>query len=261
MTNDQQVSVTIVDDEAHGRRYVRELVESDPRFLVLCEYPDGASAIAGIQAAAPNVLFLDIEMPGLGGIEVLQAITPGAPIVVIVSAFSDYAIQAFEYQVLDYIAKPIDPQRFKSSLNRVYHRFQEWQLVDQASRPVHAQKASPEVAQPSAMALDSVQGTIRFYPQDVLFLESAGNYVKVQLLDQGYLVRETLTSLVARFGQSEFLRVHRCFAVNLQHVRQMTTTAQGKAEIILFSGDSIPVSRHRLRQVKSQLRDQASDGN
>ena len=254
MTELNCVSVIVADDELHSRRYLCELIELDPRFELLAQCSDGRSMINSCRKLAPAAIFLDIEMPRLSGFDVLKELSgkDQMPIVVVASAFSEYAIQAFNCEVFDYLTKPINPPRFEHTLNRVFRRYQEKLLVAAASTTQTSESSSPtmpEEGNAKKKLLRTVHGQLFYSEQEIHFLESAGNYVKVAFLNEMHLVRETLANLFEELESPSFLRVHRSYVINLRHLRKLSTTASGQVELLTDGGEVIPVSRNRRKSV------------
>ena len=233
------ISVLIVDDEPYSREYIRELVERDFRFEVVGESGCANSGIRNFSESRPDVIFLDIEMPGLGGFELVKSIKKNLPIVVVVSAFSKYAVQAFDFAIFDYLTKPVDTDRFAKTIERVAKRFFERQLLDTVGRSETS----------SSRVLNTVNGQLICRDSEIQHFECAGNYVKIKLASESHLVRDTLVNLFEDFCSPEFVRVHRSFVVNMQHIRKLTTCRSGQAKLLMRNGDTVPVSRSRRKEV------------
>ncbi len=248
MTTDKLVSVLIVDDEPLSRDLVRRQVGLDSRFQVAAECGSGEEAVA-LCGSSIDVVFLDIEMPGMDGFGFLMNADLKNTIIVIVSAFSDYAMAAFKWEVFDYIIKPVDSERFAHTLNRVFRRHQERLFFSDSTSGPTDQPQQPEKAQSAKKSLNTFVGRVLVSVDEIQFLESSRNYVKVRTENESYLVRETLVRLIDYLGVADFSRVHRSFAVNLKHVCKVSVNTASRTELLLSCGESIPVSKSRRKLV------------
>lgn len=249
--NSRRWSVLLADDEPLARRGLVQHLERHPDFEVVGESGDGANAVERVLALRPDVLFLDVEMPELDGFEVLEALSPDErPLVVFVTAFDRYAVQAFDAHALDYVVKPIDPARLDETLARVRDELGratsdallrlERRLEDLLER-VHTDRRGPE-----RIALRAA-GSLQLVPQDEIdWVEAADNYVRVHTGGRVHLARQTLGRLERRLDPSRFQRVHRSAIVRLAAVREVVTLSGGEAIVRLADGTDVPVSR-RLR--------------
>ncbi len=249
--------VLVADDEPHSRRYVCALVERDSRFQVAEVCDSGHAAIAKVQDNPVDVMFLDIQMPGLDGFAVIDAIGDIKPLIVFVTAFGEHALRAFEYQAFDYVKKPIDPTRFASVLDRLCRRLNEGRS-DTSQLPVPDARVNATTSAKTHIPIKKVLNAVR---QDVLYqeselqvVESSGNYVSVRVNNETFLVRTTLEHFCQDLDPAIFVRVHRSFVVNIQSVRRMQYGKFGSAELYLADGYIVPVSRGRRSEVAKILR-------
>ena len=258
MTGENLYSVLVADDELPSRQYVCELVKQDPRFRVVAVCDSGQSTVTETQKFQLDAVFLDIQMPGMDGFEVLEAIQDSNPLVVFVTAYSDYALRAFEYEAFDYVKKPINPTRFSQVLDRIHQRVAEKKAVNsklpQVSSTGDTKTISASAIQQGKKVLNAVRQDLIYQECDIQFVESASNYVNVRINDESYLVRESLENFCSRLSSPDFVRVHRSFVVNVQWVRKMRYGKSGTAELDLADGHVVPVSRSRRNKVTDILR-------
>jgi len=222
------LSVCIVDDEPPARRALEWLLshETDLRVVGMCG--DGGAAVTMIKTHRPDLVFLDVQMPGGDGFDVLSALDRQPPAVVFVTAFDTYAVRAFDVRATDYLVKPFSDERFALVLSRV--------------REVLTQR--PPAAGP--LVVRDGHRTYVLPCDDIEWIEAEDYYVRIHAGAQQPLVRRTLQSLLDSLEALGFIRVHRSAAVNLAHVRQVRPLPGGDAEVVLASGQIVRLSRsHR----------------
>ena len=253
MASPVNLRAIIADDEPLARERVRHLLRSHPDIEVVAECEDGPAAVTAVGEHRPDLLFLDIQMPGLDGFGVLEALDPARlPTVIFTTAWDQHALRAFDAHALDYLLKPFKPARFSEALQR--------------ARDLHARRdAGAEtrrllglLEQRSARHLSRLPvkngEKITFVKAaDIECIESAGNYVVVHSEGREHVIRETLSELEAQLDPSRFLRVSRGAIVNLDHVRELQPLFKGDHVVILESGRSVPMTRG-LREIERALR-------
>ena len=230
-------TAVLVEDEPLAQRRLRELLRDVPWLRLTGEAGNGRDAIATIDELRPDLVFLDVQMPGLSGFDVIDAIgRDRMPALVFTTAFDQYALRAFEAHALDYLLKPFGEERLSASLDR-------------AAAMIRGKRADPGVRSfleqmaPSQHFVVRTPGRIVFLPlSEVDWIEAAGNYVYVHAGRERHLIRGTLKSMEARFD-SHFARIHRSAIVNLERVCELTPRAHGDCEIVLRGGARLPVSR------------------
>ena len=240
--NDQW-SVLVVDDEPPIRAELRYLLEQDERIGSVDEAGGGTQAVEKILASRPDVLFLDIQMPGTSGIKLAETLsnlkTP--PVVVFVTAFAEYAATAFELDAVDYVLKPVETKRLEKALDKV-------------AAAMSARTPSP--AAERVMRLSVERGGKRaFIPvSDIVYIEAKADYSSVITCAGSYLVNESISSLERRLAPQGFMRVHRSFLVNLDDVHDVEVSRSGLMDLKVERVDaSVPVSRRRASEVKARL--------
>ena len=243
----------IVDDEPLARQTLRLLVAREPDFQIAAECTHGASAIECITATNPDVLFLDVQMPGMGGLEMLQRIgTDIVPLTVFVTAYDKYALQAFERHAFDYLLKPFSDERFAAVLDRLRRRLRE---RDQARAADHlrAMLAEPDTAQKrSLLARDGARTFILPY-DDIVWIEAEDYCARIHLRDRDVLVRDSLRSLREQLPSAQFVRIHRSAIANVAAIRSLEPAASGDQRITLSDGTMLRVSRTHRAQVFDAL--------
>ena len=225
------IRVLIVDDEAPARSKLVRLLAADPRFTVVGEAADGLAAVAMIEELAPALVILDVQMPGLTGFEVLDAIGPDAcPQIIFSTAFDQYAIAAFDAAAIDYLLKPYDAARFQRALDRAADRPALTRLTG-ALRPIErllVKRAG--VLEPVRLA-------------DVRRITAEDKHVRLHTAGGEHVVRQTLRALEARLDPARFVRVHRSEIVALDAVAKLEPWTHGDALLVLVDGSTVVLSR------------------
>lgn len=222
----------IADDEPAARRGVRQLLAPFAEFTVAGECRNGEEVLAALDELQPHVVFLDIQMPGTDGFEVIRRRTPERmPLVVFLTAYDEYALPAFEAQALDYLVKPVAESRFAATMRRVARQLQ--------GAPGHA--PGVVVTTPSGMQVLPLG--------DIEWIEAADNYARLWIGRRSYLIRQSLRELETRLQAHGFARAHRRALVRLDCIRALSGE-----RAILTSGASIPVSRRQRPAFVAALR-------
>ncbi len=239
------IRVMIVDDEALGREAVRAQLQDQPDVTVTAECGSGKEAIRQIETLRPDVVFLDVQMPRTDGFDVLKQVGDRMPTTVLVTAYDQYALRAFDTHALDYVLKPLDPDRFARTLERVRKRVAE---IRAGSRETGLRELVEELSirRPTSqrIVLKATGRLLYLEPDELDYVESAGNYLKVHVDREVYLLRETMSGLCERLDPARFVRIHRSFIVNTHHVREVRLLPGGSDyEIVLRSGVQLPVGR------------------
>jgi two-component system LytT family response regulator len=261
----------IVDDEPLARRGIRQLLAPYPDIVVVGEARDGREAVRALATVKPDLVFLDIQMPGLDGFGVLRVHgVERMPVTVFVTAHDDFAVKAFEAEALDYLVKPISEARFGATIARVRERMRVSDAVvlagrlsallrsaagqdHQSDRPRRTKRSGAMIAVPTATGQLLIDG------DDIDWIESEDYYAGIHAGGKRYRVRESLSALESRLDPARFVRVHRSAIVRLDQVRELIVDPSPEAEavVVLRDGTRLPVSRRRLSQVKALLRPQA----
>jgi two-component system LytT family response regulator len=237
--------VLIVDDEPIARRGIRQQLRGEADLEVIGECGDGAAAIDAITELAPDLVFLDIQMPEVGGFDVVEAIgVARMPAVIFVTAYDEHALRAFDVHAVDYVLKPIDRHRFRTAVERARRRLAH--APGQLDRRIAA--ALEELGRPAhdyakRLAIKGDGRVILVDVDEVDRLETAGNYVEVHSGARHHLVRETMASLEARLDPARFVRVSRSSIVNADRVRELQPMFNGDFVVVLRDGTKVAGSR------------------
>ena len=249
--------VLIVDDEPLARQRVKDLLAEAPDMALVGECRNGHEAIAAIGAERPDLVLLDVQMPGPDGFGVLRAIAPEhTPAVIFVTAHREFAVQAFESNALDYLLKPFDRERFRTSLARARDR----------RRTVPATLAPELLARLESLSLRQepkpyvtrlvakVGWRMRFLPvEDIDYLSAEGNYVAVHVGKESHLTRETMAALEEKLDPKQFLRAHRSFIVRMDRIAEVEPLPPGEYVFILRDGTRLTSGRSYRAQVQRAL--------
>ncbi|MDF2772322.1 MAG: LytTr DNA-binding region [Geminicoccaceae bacterium] len=265
------IRALIVDDEPLARRGIRQLLEAADDISVVGECRNGRDALAALDSLAPDLVFLDVQMPELDGFEVVKARGPARmPYVVFVTAYDEFAVKAFETHALDYLVKPVNEARFAAALDRVRERMRFAEalalsrrigdlLAAQARRggPV-ALDAEPRLTSAIAPArrliVPTSTGDLVLDVDEIDWIQAEDYYAAVHARGRRHLIRESLASLEQRLDPTRFARVHRSAIVRLDRVREMRSAGAGEAVLLLRDGTRVPVSRRRKEQVSALIR-------
>lgn len=254
--------VLVVDDEPLAREVAVSLLRRDPEVASVVECEDGVSARQMIEEGRPDIVFLDVEMPGLGGVELAEQFQGGGPVVVFITAFSRYAVEAFDLAATDYVLKPYSDDRFLEALGRAKRRVRERRLGELAHQMAGVAAELQQVEPGAQVAADSTQylqrlsikqgdRTIVLRAEEIVWIEAQDYCVTVHSTRGHHLVRASLTSLEGRLSPETFVRTHRMAIVNLAHVRE--TEDRDGLRLVLSEGTQVGVSRSRRSHVESVL--------
>jgi two-component system LytT family response regulator len=230
--------VLIVDDERPARDKLRRLLAQEADISAIEEARDGVEALERVASFAPDVIFLDIQMPEVGGFDVAASLPSPAPLIVFVTAYDAYAIRAFDANAIDYLLKPYDQQRLQRAVQRVRERH----AAQQARGTVPA-AAPVEPVLPVRQLLINERGATRIVKvDDIEWIETADNYVVLHTPSGQPLLRQTLAGLLDKLGPA-FQRCHRRAAVRLERVARIEVDDKGDGELLLHGGARVPLSR------------------
>lgn len=256
------IRVLIIDDESLARDTIRLLLEDHAEFDIVGECKDGVEAVEAIRANKPDLVFLDIQMPGKNGFDVVEAVgAEHMPVVIFATAYDQYALQAFEAHALDYLLKPYDDERFEKALDRAVKRIKEQQigaLGSELMSLVEERRTEREAAEPdSATLLERIMIKERdalFFVkvEDIDWIEAAGDYVGLHVGKKNHLLRESMTGMEARLDARRFVRIHRSTIVNVERIKELRPYFHGDYIVYLKDGTELRLSRrywNRLEQV------------
>ena len=243
------LKILIADDEAPARqKLLNFLAEENPPAHVM-EAADGDEAVKKIRSEQPDLVLLDIQMPGKTGFEVIETIgVEHMPEVIFVTAYDEFALQAFIVQAVDYLLKPFDRERFQKALHRAME-----QIRLKNSQSEILEKLLGEVRQKQTYLdrlMVSVGNRYVLLPvSEILYLQADDKYVEIHTSDKKHLLRETLTDLEAKLDPTRFARIHRSCIVNLDAIRQLTPRSHGDYWVELTNGERLVMSRRYREQV------------
>lgn len=245
------IRALIVDDEPLAREKIRNLLSREPNVSVLGECANGEEALVAIRRDRPDAVFLDVQMPGLSGIQVLEKLGSDAPpAVVFVTAFDQFAVSAFEFHAVDYLLKPVDRERFKLAMERVAKRVASHKPDDlQAKIGAMIADMKAGAKQPERIPIKN-NGKILFVNiSDIDWIASADNYVELHVGTHSYLLRETMNSISQRLPADHFVRVSRTAIVNVSRVQELQPLFHGEYSIHLKTGAKVTLSRSHRDQL------------
>jgi two-component system LytT family response regulator len=253
----RQLSAVVVDDEPPARRTLELLLARERDIDIVAACADGASAARAILERQPDLVFLDIQIPGGDGFEVLRRIPAGRrPAVAFVTAFDEYAIKAFDAHAVDYLLKPFSDERFATMVERMRQAVR-LQRVDEIERRLNAMieaTAAATVTLSGQLVVRDGHRTLVFRFPEIEWIEAEDYYVRIHAGARRPLVRRSLQSLAAELEPVGFARVHRSAIVNLEHVREIRPAAGGDHEVVLSTGAVVRLSRSMKDDVAVRLR-------
>lgn len=234
----------IVDDEPAARRGIRRLLSREPDFVIVGECGDGLEATAAVRELEPDLVFLDVQMPELNGFGLIEAIgIERFPVLIFVTAYDEFTLQAFDVRALDYLLKPIDPERFQRSIARARAQLQTGAagqiqqqlltLLHQLQRPGHLER----------LAIKLADRTLIVEVENIDWIESADNYVRIHTQEASYLLHETLAAMEQKLDPNSFRRIHRSRIVNLKKIKELHPLFHGEFVIVLKSGAKLTSGR------------------
>ena len=242
----RKIRTVIVDDEPLAREGVRMMLEEDSEISVVAECANGREALAAISEQQPDLIFLDVQMPEMGGFEVLKAVgAQQSPQVIFVTAYDKYALQAFEAHALDYLLKPFTVKRFNEALKRA-----KTQIQNEQNGALNRKLATLlEDFKPQAKYLERIvvknSGRVSFLSVgEISWIEAAESYVRFHVEGgKSHLIRGAISKLETQLDPARFLRIHRSIIISVKHVKEMQPLFHGDYEIVLKDGAKLTSSR------------------
>ena len=253
-----------MDDEPLARDAIRVLLANDPDTLVIGECGNGKDAVKAIHDQAPDLIFLDVQMPDLDAFQVIEQVGPeNMPVTVFVTAFEHHALQAFAANALDYILKPFDHERFYEALRRAKDNVLRQKFYDQSQ---HLFAALAESKTPAAEVKESARpkhlerlviksgGRIFFLKvEEIDWIEAEGDYMNLHVGNASHLLRETMSDLAAKLDPEKFLRIHRSTIVNVERVKEIQPFFKGEHVVTLKDGKKLKMSRSYREKLEALL--------
>ena len=249
------IDVVIVDDEPAARRTLREFCAAEPDLRVAAEYGDGAEALAAIRAQPPELLFLDIQMDTMTGLDVARALDPARlPLLVFVTAYDQYAVDAFELSAIDYLLKPFDRERFRKTLERVRQRHaaqdaggRQRALAELLAQVERTARATPRLLAEAGGRMHMLDSAL------IEVVEGDRNYVRLVVGRESYHARSTLQQAERSLESQPMLRVSRSCLVNMNHVREISRTPRGDFILVCAGGTTVTSSEGFRQAVREYL--------
>jgi two-component system LytT family response regulator len=241
----ERIDVLVVDDEAPARQRLVDLLRKDSQVGGILEAENGVATVEMIQNKRPDVVFLDVQMPELDGLGVIDAVgTEEMPLTIFVTAYDQHAIRAFEANALDYLLKPFSDERFEAAMARVKSRLDERSMREFGQRMLRMVSMAPAPERRLDRLVVKSGGTTRFVRVvDIEWIEAAGVYVNLHVAGKELLYRAALHELVERLDPMRFIRIHRSAIVNIESILQLEPISHGEFEVVLKSGLRSRISR------------------
>ena len=257
----ERLRVLIVDDEPLARRRLEDLLAKEDDVEIVGTAADGVEAVEMIRRLAPDLFFLDVQMPGMSGLQVVDAIgADRMPATIFTTAFDKYALKAFDVAAVDYLVKPFDDDRFRQAFRRA-RRTIELREVGKMTKRLAAllkdESAAATVA-PSKKYLERIsvesRGQVRVVPvSKVDYITASGPYAELHVGDRTFAIRERMQTLEERLDPAVFIRVHRSAIVRLDRIDALLRSSGGDYAVRLKDGTELPVSRARREELEQRL--------
>jgi two-component system LytT family response regulator len=258
---EKRITVLIVDDEPLARQNIRALLKHDLDIELIKECGGGAEAVRIIQKQRPDLLFLDIQMPEMSGFDVLRKLdSEKLPSIIFVTAFDEYAVEAFEVHALDYLLKPFTDQRFEQALRRAKSQIEQREIHDISKRLIalleDREKASASLQRSQYLSRLMIKQESRVFflkVDEIDWIEAADYYVELHVGRKSHLLRQTMGDMEAKLDPQKFVRIHRSAIVNLDRVKEMHPHFNGEHIVVLHDGTELKLSRSRREQLQQLL--------
>jgi two-component system, LytTR family, response regulator len=249
-----KIRTLIVDDEPLSRRRLQRFLQSAPDVEVVAECGDGTAAVTAIQEHKPDLVFLDVQMPNLSGFDVLSAIgVERMPVVIFVTAFDTFAVQAFEAQALDYLLKPFGEDRVAKALERARTFLEGGAKRDYQDHLAELLRTTDAGRNNARVLVRNGDRVLVLGAAEIDWVEAYGDYVRLHIGQQSHLLRSTLTEMEQRLKPEGFARIHRSRLVNLDRIREFNTISGTELLIVLKNGAQLNASPTYLKELQRRL--------
>ncbi len=253
-----KIRALVVDDEPMARDRVLSLLQQEEDVEVVGECGDGTQAVAAIQHQSPDLVFLDVQMPGHNAFEVIQAVgAERMPTVIFVTAYDEYTLKAFEVHALDYLLKPFGRDRFQRTLQHARASLERRRAGDLGRRLlalVNDIKTEPGPPRLDRLVVKSGGRVFFLRTDEIDWIEAAGNYVRLHLGEESHLFRETMNRMESRLDGRRFVRIHRSRIVNTERVKELQPWFNGEHVVVLQNGTRLTLSRGYREKLQEQLK-------
>lgn len=247
MASQANIRTIIVDDEAPARSRLRQLLKKEADFTIITECANGSQALEVIQREKPDLVFLDVQMPRLNGLEVCRVLIKNGirlPLVIFVTAYDEYALPAFEVHAVDYLLKPFDTDRFQRALLHVRERMTRAEPAAAENRLANVlQDLLPGARKPERLVFKEDGRIVFIRPETIDWIEADGNYVRVHAGSNSHYIRETLANLEGQLPAEKFMRISRSIIVSLDRIKELQPLFYGDFAVILQDGSRLNMSR------------------
>ncbi|HEV2913120.1 MAG TPA: LytTR family DNA-binding domain-containing protein [Pyrinomonadaceae bacterium] len=260
----KKVKTLIVDDEPLARRTIRDLLQGDPEMLIIGECSSGPEAVNFIRRQPPDILILDIQMPGMNGFEVLSRVEHGRiPAIVFVTAFDQYALKAFEVHAMDYLLKPFTDERFRETLRqaKTHVELRELNRVSQGLRDLlndYSGAKADGIKRKSYLTRFMIKlgsRVIFINAADVDWIAADNYYIKLHVGGKSHLLRVSMNELEEKLDPQRFMRIHRSTIINFDRVKELYQNPNGEYIVVLKNGTELKLSRSRRERLADLLMD------
>lgn len=250
-----KIRAMVVDDEAMARERVVSLLRQEQDIELIGECSDGEQAVNAINSQQPDLVFLDVQMPAVDGFRVIEQVGPDKmPAVVFVTAYDEYAVRAFEVHALDYLLKPFGRERFQQTLQHARSHVERRRAGDLGKRLMAlVQDIKPEPQKLDRLVVKSGGRVFFLRTEDIVWIEAAGNYVRLHLGDDSHLFRETMNGIEARLDPRRFVRIHRSRIVNSDRIKELQPWFNGEYVVVLQNGTRLTLSRGYREKLQERL--------
>jgi two-component system LytT family response regulator len=244
----KEINILIVDDEQPARKKIRAYLTEEANIHSIIEAKDGIEAVQFIQEKKTDLVFLDIQMPGMNGFEVIEAVgIENMPAVVFVTAYDQYAIDAFEVQAVDYLLKPYDQERFRKSFNRALEQIEKKGSGMESAAAASVKRLLEEIKKEKKyLQRIMVKRGSRFFfvkPDKIMYISSEEKYIKLHTAEGTYLIRDTMSRMEQHLDPAAFVRIHRSYIVNIDFIKEIQPWSHGDYIVILKNGARLNLSR------------------
>jgi two-component system, LytTR family, response regulator len=250
-----KIRTLVVDDEPMARERIMALLQQENDVEVIGQCSDGGQAVSAINQQSPDLVFLDVQMPGTDGFGVIQNIgADRMPTVVFVTAYDEYALKAFEVHALDYLLKPFGKDRFQETLKHAREHLERRRAGDLGRRLLAlVQDLKPEQPRLDRLVVKSGGRVFFLRTDEIDWIEAAGNYVRLHLGEESHLFRETMNGMESRLDSRRFVRIHRSRIVNTERIKELQPWFNGEYVVILRNGTRLTLSRGYREKLQEQL--------